>query len=68
MQKLVKDFNYIFDWDNNLYELVYLDSDFKTKTYKQYKTNSTDETLLLLLDVSELAKLGFRYNPYLTKE
>ena len=68
MQKLVKDFNYIFDWENNLYEMIYLDSDFKVKTYKQYKTNSTDETLLLLLDVSELAKLGFRYNPYLTKE
>lgn len=68
MQNLVKDFNYIFDWDNNLYEMIYLDSDFKVKTYKQYKTNSTDETLLLLLDVSELAKLGFRYNPYLTKE
>lgn len=76
MQKLVKDFNYVYDYADQLYVLYYLDDDFTIKEYKTYNVIGNKITdvfnvsvdIRILADITDLTMLGFRYNPYLTRE
>lgn len=68
MEIMVNDFNISYNKKTNKYELYSNDISNITHTYKTYPVNNYGQiSQNIIIDISDLTKLGYRYNPDLVK-
>lgn len=64
----INDFNIIYNERTKKYEVISLYKEDQTITFKKYEVDYLGRVSQnIITDISDLTKLGYRYNPNLTK-